>query len=517
MLDQAQKLTKAGRLKEADALYDKLLSTKKPRPALLRAAIMFHLRYSHQFRKALPMVEALLTVRPNAVETHALAAEIYANAARLGRAHMHAEKAVALSPDSADVRHAAAYVAMQRNDFANALVHIDHALANDPQHRPSQVQKGWALLGTGDAKAAANHARALWKDRPDDINVIGLYVDAAKVAADDPVFIHMRDQMLPRYRKAGGKRLSHLLKLIGKCLNDQGDHDAAFQAITAAKAAAPLKYDAKGYRNLTEKLRTHISRADYFGKGIGDDRPVLIVGMPRSGSTLLEQILASHPQVISIGESPNLHRIVQKVGVDRRDGDKMVQAVKQIPADDAKRLAQTYLGPAENSDAQRVIDKSLHNFELLGLFAALLPKARVIHMLRDPMDTCLSCYMQTLSPWHTYTQSLDTLGHAYVHYRGLMDHWAKVLPNPMLTVTYENIVNDLEGQARRAVDFLGLDWDPACLEYQKGDASRTLSARQVREPLYDTSIQRWRRYGDHLDPLKRHLARFYPDGFAVTA
>jgi hypothetical protein len=232
---------------------------------------------------------------------------------------------------------------------------------------------------------------------------------------------------------------------------------------------------------------------------------------------LIEQILASHPQVASIGESPNLHRIAEQIGVRRHNPSEMVRAIKQIPADGAVKLAQIYLNALDPLDARRVIDKSLHNFELLGFFATILPRARVIHMRRDPMDTCVSCYMQNLSAWHKYTQNLDALGHAYVQYDRLMKHWQTVLPNPMLDVSYEDTVQDIESVARRAVSFLGLDWDPACLDYQKTkNRTRTLSSGQVREPLYTTSLQRWRRYEPHLAPLKRHLAPFYPDGFDLT-
>ncbi len=513
MLDKALTLARSGRIAEAEAAYAKLLAAQKPRPQVLQAAVLFHLRYSRKFRKALPLVAALVKARPEQAGAHALAAETLANTGQLPAAQKHAERAVALAPDDPDVRYAAAFTALQRNAFADALTHIDHALTIRPDHRPSQLQKGWALLGRGDADQAAELCRTLWAETPDDINLLGLYVDAAKVGADDPIFAHMRDTLLPRYTTIGGPPLAHLLKLTGKVYNDHGDYDAAFDAFTRAKAAAPLKYDAKAYAGFVTALRREISRADYFGKGAGDDRPVLIVGMPRSGSTLVEQILASHPQVASIGESPNLHRIIQQVGVRRGHGGDMVRAIKQIPPDAAKRMAQTYIREMGHAGAARVIDKSLHNFELLGFLAAMLPKARIIHVLRDPMDTCVSCYMQNLSAWHTYTQSLDTLGHAYVHYRQLMDHWAVALPNPILTVHYEQVVDDLEGQARRAVDFLGLDWDPACLDFQTGGQhSRTLSARQVREPLYTTSMQRWRRYERHLDPLKKHLLRFYPDG-----
>ncbi|PUB18788.1 tetratricopeptide repeat-containing sulfotransferase family protein [Yoonia sediminilitoris] len=514
MLKQAKDLAKTGRFREAEAIYDKLLADKRVKAPVLRAAILFHNRHTHNFRKALPPVQALLKARPDDAQSHALAAETFAHLGNLPKAKEHAAKAVEVAPQDPDVHYAASFAALQGNDFEAALTHINEGLAHDPDHRPLLVQKGWALLGGGDAAAAAAHACALLTDRPDDINLLGLYMDAARITQDDPVFASMRDDLLPRYETIGGKPLSHLLKLLGKGYNDIGDYDAAFDAFAKAKTMAPMTYDAAGYRNYVQQLCQNISRADYFGKGTADDRPVLIVGMPRSGSTLVEQVLASHAQVASLGESPALSEIAQMARLRRHNGPEMVRAIKQLPAKALQELAQRYLTGIDGQGAPRVIDKNLHNFELLGLFGAMLPKARIIHVTRDPMDTCVSCYMQPLSAWHRYTQNLDTLGHSYVHYRQLMDHWRKVLPNPVLEVAYEDVIADLEGQARRMVDFLNLAWDPACLDYHSaGQQSRTLSARQVRQPVYSTSVDRWRRYDAHLDPLKRHLARFYPDGF----
>lgn len=516
--DKVLALAKSGRITEAETALDAILAGKKVDAKTLKTAVLFHLRYSLKYRRALQLVGHLVKARPKQSSTHALAAEVLAHIGDLPAALKHADQAISLSPDDADARFAAAFVALQRNAFADALEHADHALKTHPDHRPSQLQRGWALLGVGRADEAAVLCRALWQDTPDDINVMGLYFDAASVAEDDPVFLHMRDDMLPRYAELGGERLAHLLKLLGKAYNDQGAYTQSFQSFADAKAAHVLPYDATQYAGYINTLCDEVTVADFPERGLPDERPVLIVGMPRSGSTLIEQILASHPQVASIGESPNLHRITEQIGVRRHNPSEMVRAIKQIPADGANKLAQIYLKELDRLDAARVIDKSLHNFELLGVFAAMLPKARIIHIKRDPMDTCVSCYTQNLPPWHRYTQDLGDLGQSYIGYRRLMAHWAQVLPNPILELRYEEIIDDLEGQARKAVAFVGLDWDPACLDFQKGgQQSRTLSARQVRQPLYRSSMQRWRRYETFLDPLKAQLVPLYPDGFDKPA
>ncbi|WP_341366549.1 sulfotransferase [Yoonia sp. BS5-3] len=517
-LDQALALARSGNIPAAGQLYDKLLAAKPKNIATLRAVIHFHNRYSARFRRALPALGTLLALRPKSAEAHAMAAETLCNCARLPQARRHADQALDLAPDDPDVLFIAAVVAMEQRDYQRALGYLAHARDLRPDHRPSLLQTGRALVATGELDQAQNLCRTLLASEPDDMNVIGLYIHASRVKPDDPIFLHLRDHILPRSEKIGGVHLSNVLKRLAKAHNDFGDYDAAFQLFARAKAVLPMKYDAAHYSHFVNTIRTEISAADYTGGGDLTQTPVLIVGMPRSGSTLLEQILASHAQIASAGENPSLNVIVQDTKARKHNGRDLVQAIKQIPEPAAHKLAARYLSETGQGDALRVLDKSLHNFELLGFFARLLPQARIIHMRRDPMDTCVSCYMQNLSAWHKYTQDLDALGHAYVHYDKLMAHWQQVLPNPILTVDYEEVVGDLEGQARRVVDFLGLDWDPACLDYQTSqNQSRTLSAGQVREPLYTSSMQRWRRYEQHLDPLKKRLQPLYPDGFDAPA
>lgn len=514
MLEKALALAKAGRTKEAAELYDKLLKAKPLKVAVLRASIHFHNRYSMRFRRALPAVGALLKLQPDAAASHALAAETLCNCGRLPQAQRHAQKACDFAPNDPDVLFIGAYVAMQLQRYDDALGLLDHALTIRPDHPPSLLQRGRALVAMGELTQAQELCRTLLQSTPDDMNFIGLYINATRIKRDDPIFAHLSDVLLPQYEKMGGLNLANALKRLGKAHNDCGEYDTAFALFTRAKSALRMTYNANNYTSFVDALCGNISRADYFGRGDENETPVLIVGMPRSGSTLLEQILSNHPEIASVGESPSLNVIVQDTKARTHHGSDMVRAIKQIPDAATRKLAQRYLAETAQEGAARVIDKSLHNFELLGFFAALLPRARIIHVRRDPMDTCVSCYMQNLSAWHKYTQSLDSLGHAYVQYDRLMAHWEKVLPNPMLEINYEDTVQDIEAVARQAVAFLGLEWDPACLDYQTSqNQSRTLSAGQVREPLYTTSIQRWRRYDTHLDPLKKRLAPFYPNGF----
>jgi hypothetical protein len=324
--------------------------------------------------------------------------------------------------------------------------------------------------------------------------------------------------MLPAFIRRRDPRLSQLLGILGKASHDLGLYDAAFDYFNKSKAVTPNRYDAKAYDRYVAQIGANISRADYFGRGDVVDTPVFVVGMPRCGSTLLAQVLSGHPQIGSAGESRSLRRIMHEIGMKNHDGARMVKAIKEMPADAARRLAARYVSQTHQEGTQRTIDKSLHNFELLGFMGAMMPHARVIHVLRDPMDHCVSCYLQTLPAGHHYNRSLAAVAHAYRAHRRLMDHWKKTLPNPIMTVHYEDLVTDLEGTARGIIDFLGLDWDAACLDFQANENQvQTISVKQVRQPLYQSSIQRWRQYEAHLGPLKSGLAPFYPGGFDKPA
>ncbi|WP_131802368.1 tetratricopeptide repeat-containing sulfotransferase family protein [Yoonia tamlensis] len=517
-LGHAMALAKAGRTADAGQMYEQLLAQKPQNIVVLSAVISFHNRYSMRFRRALPMLQLLLKLRPKAASSHALAAETMCNCARLASASQHAQTALALAPDDPDVLFIAAHVAMAQREYDTALGHLTHALEIRPGHRQSMLQSARALVATGELATAQSLCRDLLQANPDDMNVIGLYIHATRIKSDDPIFVYLRDVILPATEKIGGMHLSNVVKQLAKASNDFGDYDGAFNLFARAKAVLPMQYDAKHYANFVSTQCTNISRADYFARGSQSDAPVLIVGMPRSGSTLLEQVLASHGQIGSAGESPSLNVIVQDTKARSHNGEDLVRAIKQIPDGAAQKMAARYLAETAQTGALRTLDKSLHNFELLGFFAVLFPRARIIHMRRDPLDTCVSCYMQNLSAWHKYTQDLDSLGHAYMQYDRLMAHWEKVLPNPILQVNYEDVVRDIETQGRRAVDFLGLDWDPACLEYQTSkNRVQTLSAGQVREPLYTSSMRRWQRYDAHLAPLKAQLKPLYPDGFDAPA
>jgi hypothetical protein len=225
---------------------------------------------------------------------------------------------------------------------------------------------------------------------------------------------------------------------------------------------------------------------------------VFVFGMPRSGTSLIEQILASHRDVQAAGELSTLSRVVSRLGP-------FPAALSGLTPDIATQLGRLYLDEIEPLAAgrSRVVDKMPSNFFYAGLIPLLLPQARIVHVLRNPLDTCLSCYSKLFAREQLFSYDLTELGRFYRGYDKLMAHWRAILPaDRFLEVRYEDVVADLEGQARRLISFLDLPWDDACLRFAETDrVVRTASANQVRGPLFATSVDRWKPYARHLAPL----------------
>jgi tetratricopeptide (TPR) repeat protein len=236
--------------------------------------------------------------------------------------------------------------------------------------------------------------------------------------------------------------------------------------------------------------------------------PVFVVGMPRSGTTLVEQILSSHPQVCGAGELTFIGDLLNAFPAYFGRERVYPFAVAGLSVDELDRLADAYLGKlrACSADVLRITDKMPHNFLHLGLITQLFPSARVIYCARDPLDTCLSIYTHNFSANHPYASSLASLGSYYKAAAGLMEHWKSTLNIPIFTVVYEELVADQERVSRAMIDFCGLQWDPACLRfYETRRVVSTPSHEQVRKPLYTGSIGRWKHYREFLAPLIRAL------------
>ncbi|HHH43454.1 MAG TPA: sulfotransferase, partial [Gammaproteobacteria bacterium] len=251
------------------------------------------------------------------------------------------------------------------------------------------------------------------------------------------------------------------------------------------------------------------------GVTVQSPRLLFIVGMPRSGTSLVEQMLDSHPEVQAAGELPLITQFVESLPSILNTTHPYPECVAEVNREVVEGFARQYLDQVAGlSGGKRyVVDKMPGNFRFLGLIQAMFPESRVIHCRRDPLDTCLSCYFHEFNASQNYSTELDDLGLFYQGYRKLMEHWGRVLSLPVFDLQYEALVRGTEEVCQNLLRFCGLEWDQRCLQFfdNRRDVG-TASHEQVRKPIYAHSAGRWKSYRKHLEPLKAALARPWPAG-----
>jgi len=303
---------------------------------------------------------------------------------------------------------------------------------------------------------------------------------------------------------------------IAKAFDDVDDLDASSShyGIGGAKKRRIETYNEKSNARLFQIMEKVVSKPFFESnteKGCDSDIPVFILGMPRSGTSLLEQILSSHPDVFGAGELKIMTGVIENIAVGPTrlrlndveaafpyDDNASYEARGQRYVDQLKKLAP--------KDYKRIVDKMPGNFNFVGLIHKILPNSKIIHSERHPVETCLSCYRIHFAEGHQWTYNLRELGRYYKRYWRLMQHWRETLPGVMFEMRYEDTVANVEGQARAVIDFLGLEWTDDCLKFYETERPvKTASASQVRKPIYNTSVNRWRKYEAYLKPLLEEL------------
>lgn len=403
-------------------------------------------------------------------------------------------------PDAAGLAHLNAAVAQRAlGDAKDALATVRAGSARHPGDRGLLLAEAEILTDLGDAAAATNAHQRLLDIDPDSAEA---FASLADLGALDPAAEGRAAQLVsathvPRLERA------KLLYALGRLAEKRGDHDAAFARFSGAKALEGWRFDTAAYERLIDRLCALFSREFFAAKaGFGNPtrKPVFVVGLPRSGTSLIEQMLASHPSVHGAGELPFIERIQLRM----TGKGTLEDGYRALTKADSRELARFYIAELERRGgaALRVIDKMPQNFETVGLIALLFPNAAIIHTVRDPLDNCLSLYTTQFNERHGYNADLATLARYYRAYRKLMDHWRSVLPDRVFDLRYEAVVADPEPELRRVLAHIGLDWDPGVLDFARTSrVVRTPSRWDVVRPLYTGSVGRWRRYEKHLRPL----------------
>ena len=295
---------------------------------------------------------------------------------------------------------------------------------------------------------------------------------------------------------------------LAKELEDLGRHDEAFAFLQegAHKRRLGMQYDvAEDERAMSEIANTFSRDAlEAPGNGYPSERPIFILGLPRSGTTLVDRIVSSHSQVDSLGEHNSLPLAL--VGLAGQHGK--LDLIRRSAGIDFAELGKKYcesIGGFGNP-APRLVDKTPPNFLYMGLIRRALPNARIIHLRRHPMDVCYAIYKTLFRVGYPFSYSLQEVGRYYIAYHRLMQHWRNVMPDAFIDINYEDVVADLEGESRRILDYLGLDWEEDCLRFHRlKSAAATASAAQVRRPIYSSSVGLWRKYERQLAPFGARL------------
>ena len=490
----------------AEALYRQLL---RFHPHLVGAWVNLAnaCRLQGRWDEAAEACRQALSLQPELTDVWLLLGDLYDQLERLDEAARAFRKALALEEQRGDVWIRLGQVEDLRGRADEALAAYQQAIRLQPGYAEAHYFLGNSLSGSGcfDEAVAAFH-QAL-RCNP---SLTAAYYSLSQLRN------YRFSEQDARQMKALGQQedLSEEQQLfldfaLSRLAEQQRCHDEAFRYLAAANRLARKQchYDVARTEAFFQDTQSVFSR-EFFARraefGLLDRTPIFIVGMMRSGSSLVEQILASHPDVHGAGELTDLKQIIYYF-----DGALNLQAYPaQVPGLNAEQVAaraQEYLRRLRErgGEALRVTDKMPGNFRYLGMIRLLFPRAKIIHCRRHPLDICLSCYRLYFSGAHPYAYDLRELGHYYRLYEGLMQHWHNVLlPGAIHDVQYESLVTDQEAETRRLLAFCDLPWHPACLDFHKSErAVLTASLSQVREPIYRSSLQKWQAYERYLGPL----------------
>lgn len=500
------------RAAEAEPAYRQALRLTPPQhpkiATMLRnlGAVLHDLERDNEAEAAF---RAALQRDPGDAESHDGHATALRELDQLDLAEAAQRRAIALSPETAafHVDYAVLLKALGRVGLGE--IACRRGLSIDPDYAEGHNCLGGLLFDLGKMDAAEAEMRRSLDMTPDNIPYHLSFAAAHKYKAGDAHLAEM-ERLAARAGEMSGSDQAHLHFALAKAYEDAGAKDLGFEQQRLGNAAKrrTFEYDEAGMLAQIERIKAVFSPKFVSSLKRGykmADGPIFILGMMRSGSTLVEQILASHPQVFGAGELTLFRQALGAVS-----GQKPYpEAIPSMSAGtiDAVGLAYQARLRQEAPEAPRITDKYLHNFLYCGLIALSMPNARIIHTVRDPVDTCLSIYSKMFTGHHPYAYDLAELGRYHRAYQSLMDHWRKVLPEgAMIDLRYEEVVDDLEGQSRRLLDHCDLPWDEAVLAFHRTDrAVRTASATQVRQPIYKSSVGRWKPPSELLRPLTEAL------------
>lgn len=460
-----------------------------------------------RFDDALAAFERALQIQPDFTEALFGKASVLIEFARQPEAITCLRQVLQIQPDFVDAWLNLASALMTFSELDEALKCCEKALQLQPDNIDAIALAARIEQHAGQIEKAYQRLKPLIDTGIEQANIAVAFSDVCSSMNCPEEAIGLQEKLLGSKASLPiiSKRSLHFG--LGKLYSKTGDYDKAFANYQAGNELRDIDWD-PGVNSAQVDNIIQVFNKTFFSAApramLQSRKPVFVLGMPRSGTSLVEQILASHPLVFGAGELADLLVLVHKLPVFVGVDIKFPYAARALDQAALDRIARQYLSHLDelSADAQRVIDKMPGNFSFLGLIELLFPDARVIHCMRDPIDTCLSCYFQDFSRAQPYTYDLVHLGLFYQDYQRLMEHWKTTLNIPILDVSYEDLVCDQETVSRQMIEFLGLDWDDSCLQFHRTERFvATASYDQVRRPIYSSSVRRWEKYKAHLEPL----------------
>jgi len=465
---------------------------------------------------ALEHYRRALSLRPTYVEAQMGIAKTLQAMEKLNDAEMAAVRAIQFDEYNPKTHALLAGIQTELSKPEQAEAAYERALRLKPDSNDALLGLGYLCTENGQLERARELFERAIEIKPDNFAAHVQLVQTSKVKIGDPHFSALQREEQKMADHSDNRRLS-LHFALGKGYDDIKEYDKAFPHYLAGCRIkrARISYDGATAAQQFSELKNIFSKnfIDRLrGSGDPSAMPIFVLGMPRSGTTLTEQIIASHPDVFGAGELPELLRIAHR---------KTHPATSSFPDNlrylDGKTLSAwgaEYVSSVQlrAPHAKRITDKMPANFFTVPLIHLMLPNAKIIHVNRNPVDTCLSCFTRLFQRKQEHTYDLAELGRYYADYARLMDHWRAVLPvGSFYDVQYEDIVADQAGEARKLLAYCGLEWDDACLDFHKTKRQvRTASVTQVRQPIYTSSVERWRKYEKFLGPLLDELGDLVP-------
>jgi len=472
------------------------------------------LRELRQYDDAIEAFRSVLEIEPNHIRALYNLGLLMLTKSRNDDARVLFRHVLAIDPAQGDAQYALGVALLELGEHAEAEVVYRELIALRPHRAEPLAGLAKVLMQIGDLGQARDclvKAMTLAPDKPD---ILYHLVNTQRVQTGDPVIENL-EALMPREASLSSSSREFLRFALAKAYDDIGERERGFRHLLEANAIRRqhIQYDEKRQLGDLEQIRQLFTPEMFSSaRASGGDPswvPIFVLGMPRSGSTLIEQILASHPQIFAAGERHEMMRTAERflrLDTPATANDRATVMSPQL----VRELGAHYVASMRRlaPEAQRIVDKLPQNFRFVGLIHLALPNARIIHSVRDPIDTCLSCFSNRSSLQNMqFSYDLGELGRFYRAYEQLMAHWRAVLPpGAMLEIQYESLVRNFEVVARQLIGYCDLEWDDACLAFHETRRPvSTLSFAQVRQPLYQTSVGRWRPDEELLRPLLEGL------------